>query len=381
VFLPIGDTPNPRGFTPWVNWALIGLNVAIYLALTLPMSNQAADPHDPATQEYLRLLGGGHVLSQWDLFVFAHGYKPGAAAFVDLMSAMFMHAGFAHLAGNMLFLWIYGDNVEHHLGRGLYLLAYLGTGAAATLAYGAFAGDSLIPLVGASGAISGVLGCYFLLFPRNRIKVFVFLFPFIMNVFLVPARIVLAIFLIIDNLFPALLSSGAGGGGVAYGAHIGGFVAGLAVAWAGERVQWGRGLGGPQPKRQAGPTLETITDVESVLGRAVRDGDRAEAVRQARLLHPAQVVALLGGDTVALAEWLAAAGEPVLAMTLLRRALTLPRGEVEQARVYLALGLVRLAQGQVTSAYQHLLSALDHDPDPDTEARIREVLRRIGPLA
>ncbi|MCA9552876.1 MAG: rhomboid family intramembrane serine protease [Myxococcales bacterium] len=382
MLLPIGDTPNPRNFTPWVNWGLMGLNIAVYLFLTLPMSAEPVDLRDPAVQEVLRT--GFHAASRWDLFTFVHGYKPGAPSFVDLMSAMFMHAGFLHLAGNMLFLWIYGDNVEHHLGRALYLVTYLLTGVAATLAFGLFAGPSLVPLVGASGAISGVLGCYFLLFPRNRIKVFVFLFPFIMNVFLVPARIVLAVFLVIDNLFPALLSSGSGGGGVAYGAHIGGFVAGLGIAWLGERVHWGRGLTAgatrPAPKR-SGPRLTTVSDVESVLVRAVESGDRAEAVRQARLLHPSQVVALLGGRAVRLAEWLAEVGEPVLAMTLLRRALALPRGQVDQAQVLLTLGLVRLSQGQVTAAYQHLLSALDHDPDPATEERVHEALRRIGPLA
>ena len=100
-----------------------------------------------------------------------------------------------HLFGNMLFLWIYGDNVEYRLGRLAFLLWYLATGVAATLFFAVFALDSTVPLVGASGAISGVLGFYFLWFPRNTVRLFVFLFPFFMNVVAVPARIVLGVYL------------------------------------------------------------------------------------------------------------------------------------------------------------------------------------------
>jgi hypothetical protein len=146
----------------------------------------------------------------------------------DLLGSMFLHAGFAHLAGNMLFLWIYGDNVEHRLGRLPFLLAYLGTGVLATLAFSLVAGASLTPLVGASGAISGVLGLYFVLFPHNRVKVLVALFPFVIDVFLVPAPLVLGLFVLVDNLLPLVVGAG---GGVAYGAHLGGFVGGLALAW------------------------------------------------------------------------------------------------------------------------------------------------------
>lgn len=235
MFFPFGDTPNPPGFRAWVTWVLIALNVAIYVLISLPLSLRPPDPTDPMLQLWLQVVAPAGVdparilasASAYDLFTFVHGFKPGAPAVTNLFSSMFLHGGFLHLAGNMLFLWIYGDNVEHRMGRLPYLLAYLGTGAVATLTYGAFAGDSLVPLVGASGAISGVLGFYFLWFPRNRVKVFVALFPFLMNVVLVPARIVLGIFVVVDNILPMLGSSG---GNVAHGAHLGGFVAGLGAA-------------------------------------------------------------------------------------------------------------------------------------------------------
>jgi len=371
----------------------MALNVAVYLLLTLPLSAQPVSLDDPAVQDYLRALGGRlpqgvpieallSSIDGWDLFVFAHGFKPGAQSLADLFTSMFMHAGFMHLGGNMLFLWIYGDNVEHHLGRGTYLATYLGTGAVATFAFALFAGDSLVPLVGASGAISGVLGCYFVLFPRNKVKVFVALFPFIFTTVLVPARIVLGVFLILDNIFPALFAP-SGGGGVAHGAHIGGFVAGLALAFGLERLP-ALVASRPAPRRpeargaEAPRPFTSVSDAEGSLRAALRAGDRAAALRQARLLHPDQLLEMLGSDALVLAEWLAEAGDSILAMTLLRRALGLGRGRIDQARVYLTLGLVRLAQGQPTAAYQHLLAVFDHDPDEETEARAKEALRRIA---
>jgi membrane associated rhomboid family serine protease len=250
---PIGDTPNPPNFTPWVNWGLIAANVLVFVVVSLPMG------------------------SQYNAYVMVHGFKPGAAEVSDLLYSMFLHAGFGHLAGNMLFLWIYGDNVEHRLGRLNYLLIYLGCGVAATLTFAAFAGGSTIPLVGASGAISGVLGLYFLLFPRNKVKVFVFFFPFVVDVFLIPARIVLGVYVVVDNFLPVLFSSGSN---VAYGAHLGGFFAGVLVAWIGERRDW---------------TLWSPTAAASVTAprlRPVRDLTEADLARR----HLATGLSLLGRD-------------------------------------------------------------------------------------
>lgn len=393
MFLPYADTPNPTNYRPYVTWGLMAVNIAVYLLITLPLSGSTPDLSSAAAQEFLRVFRAPPT-DGWSLAVFEHGYQPGAASVVDLFSAMFMHSGLMHLAGNMLFLWIYGDNVEHRLGRPLFLAAYLGTGVVATLAFAAFAGDSLVPLVGASGAISGVLGCYFLMFPRNRVKVFIAFFPFIFTTILVRAQIVLGIFLVIDNIFPALLSSGSN---VAYGAHIGGFVAGLAVAALVDRTglketlrklgptpkrasaSWRRPAGAPGATGRTGPRVVTVGEAGSALALSVDKGERVEAMRLARQLHPDQILKELGGETVRLAEWLADAGDPILAMTLLRRALGLPRDEIDQSRVYLTLGLVRLQQGQTTTAYQHLLDALDSDPDPETDARARAALGGIQP--
>ena len=242
MFLPIGDAPNPKG-TPLVTYALIAINAAVFLLFNVPLGSQRADVNDPAFGEYVevmtRELQGRADLSQlvartsaYDLFSFEHGYRPAAPQITDLLSCMFLHGGFMHLFGNMLFLWIYGDNVERRLGAIPYLLWYLATGVAATLTHALVFSSSSVPLIGASGAISGVLGFYFIFFPRNTVRVMAFLPPFLMQVFQIPARFVLGMYLLLDNLVPFLF---AGEGGVAHGAHIGGFIIGGIAAWLMER--------------------------------------------------------------------------------------------------------------------------------------------------
>jgi membrane associated rhomboid family serine protease len=238
LFLPIGDSPNPPG-RPWVTFGLIAVNVLVYLAL-LPQSFRAASRDDPTFGEYLeavaeeRHLGlpelrqlAGEV-SAYDLVVFRHGFRPASPSPTDVLTSMFLHGGLMHLVGNMLFLWIYGDNVEHRLGRLGFLAAYVGTGALASAGDGLLRFGSSIPSVGASGAISGVLGMYFLWFPRNRVRVWVFLFPLFVDLLELPSRVVIGFFLVVDNLLPLVLT--AGESGVSYGAHIGGFAAGVGVA-------------------------------------------------------------------------------------------------------------------------------------------------------
>lgn len=390
MFLPIGDYPNPNGFRAWVTWSLIAVNVAVFVLISLPLSGVPASPADPGFFAYLQALGGAPT-DAYALFTFEHGYKPGTPEIADLFSSMFLHGGLAHLGGNMLFLWIFGDNVEHHLGRIRYLLAYLATGVAATLTFAFFDRHSVVPLVGASGAISGVLGFYFLLFPRNRVKVFAFLFPFFLDVLHIPARIVLGIYIVVQNLLPFFLSVS---DGVAYGAHVGGFFAGLGLAWAARIIGW-EGLvrsterradrtseGTPRPVRRVRGTVHRRpprgSDPTSANPETLRDavtrGDRATAFRLLEGRNADEVLSDLGPHTVELAEWLAEAGQTSVAMTLLRRAVQGRASGIDQARVYLALGLIRLQQGQSTAAYQHFLTALDHDPDPATEERIRSAL-------
>ena len=242
MFLPVGDAPNPKG-TPWMTYLLVAANVAAFLLLNVPLGSQQADTASPQFREYVEVMS--HELqgkadlrqiaaqtSQYDLFAFEHGYRPNAPRLADLLTCMFLHGGFMHLFGNMLFLWIYGDNVERRLGAFPYLFAYLATGVVATLSHALFFRSSDVPLVGASGAISGVLGFYFVFFPRNVVRMLAFLPPFLMQVFQIPARFVLGMYILVDNLLPFLV---AGEGGVAHGAHIGGFVAG-AIAGRGDRA-------------------------------------------------------------------------------------------------------------------------------------------------
>ena len=239
MFVPISDYPNPRGM-PWMTIALIAANVAVYLLFTLPLSAARPDPGDPLVREYLQAIGPAlppnvpmqavlAELTRYDLFVFAHGFRPGAPELADFFTSMFLHAGLLHLFGNMLYLWVYGDNVEHRLGPVMFLVGYLVTGAAATLFFTLFAANTQVPLVGASGAVSGVLGFYFLWFPGHTVRVFAFLFPFYVGSFFLNARLVLGIYLVLDNVLPFLLAPA--GSPVAHGAHIGGFLAGVVVAW------------------------------------------------------------------------------------------------------------------------------------------------------
>lgn len=144
--------------------------------------------------------------------------------YLTLLSAMFMHGGWGHLGGNMLYLWIFGDNVEHRFGGLRFLAFYLASGLAASFAQIAVAPHSVIPNLGASGAISGVLGAYMVLFPRNRVMA-----VFFFRIVAIPAVFVLGLWAV-TQFFNGVGSLGVEGtGGVAYAAHIGGFIAGVAA--------------------------------------------------------------------------------------------------------------------------------------------------------
>ncbi|HNV03123.1 MAG TPA: rhomboid family intramembrane serine protease [Vicinamibacterales bacterium] len=381
MIVPLSDAPNPGG-RPFVTYALIAANVLLYVGISLPLSGQPADTSSPAFRAYVEVVRDqlpagvpiGAVLqhvSAYDLFVFEHGYKPAAPQFADLLFSLFLHGGFLHLLGNMLFLWIYGDNVEYRLGRLQFLFWYIVTGIAATLAFAAFARGSGVPLVGASGAISGLLGFYFRWFPRNTVRLFVFLPPFIMNVVAVQARTVLGIYLVADNLLPALVTGG-GGGGVAHGAHIGGFVAGLMAAWAIDRWEvrpattaFPAGLPARKPEEQAaGAGGEEMARLASSYFALPADRTR-------RALEPRA--------SLALANWLAGNGHSHAALVVYRRHLRDYPADATTAAAHLGAGMVQMEQmGQVAPAYQHFLEALDLDPDEDTAARARRALARIA---
>lgn len=386
MFLPLGDEPNPPGI-PWMTYGLIAANTAVYLLISLPLSGMRPDATDPLFREYLQVLletfpqgrsAGAEIAQQltaYDLFVFDHGFRPTSPVPTALLTSMFLHAGFAHLAGNMLFLWIYGDNVEHRLGHGLFLVAYLITGVAATLFHTVFAMGSALPLVGASGAISGVLGFYFLWFPRNRIRVWVFFFPFFMNVIKVPARIVLGFYLVFSNLLPFLVSQGATGGGVAYGAHIGGFAGGLGLAWWARRrdvmtppdeyheVQ-------PQGAFSEGELVSGLVD-EGRFGEAAQVYFRVDSDDSRQLLTPRLAIQL--------ADWLAKNRHSRAALVVYQRHLRdYPLGPMA-AEAHLGAGLVQLnAFGQPVSAYQHLVEVFDHEPNPSVRSVARQALNEIA---
>lgn len=144
---------------------------------------------------------------------------------LTLFTSMFLHGGPLHLIGNMLYLWIFADNVEALTGHMRFIGFYLICGVAATLSHIAFSPDSTVPMVGASGAISGVLGAYFVRFPRARVHLLFFFF-IIIRVFRVPAPVMLGVWFLMQ-LFSGLGSRGQTGGGVAWFAHIGGFLAGI----------------------------------------------------------------------------------------------------------------------------------------------------------
>ncbi len=203
MLIPIGDTPNDPRRVPWMNYTLIGANVLVFLWL------KVVAPTDAAYQA---------ALVRW-------GYIPAEGGLLQLFTCMFLHGGVLHLFGNMLYLYIFGDNVEARLGPLGYLLAYLGTGVAATLVYAGFNAEGTLPLVGASGAIAGVQGLYFVACPRHKVKLLFWIYWYI-HVFYWNARLVMVLFLVTQDVV-GLLVTDARVGGVAHLAHLGGFGAGL----------------------------------------------------------------------------------------------------------------------------------------------------------
>jgi membrane associated rhomboid family serine protease len=204
--LPIGDDNSARRITPIVTYVLIALNVLVFL---------------------LELNNGEAFIERW-AFIPSRFMADPVGDFVTLFTSMFMHAGWAHLLGNMLYLWIFGDNVEDRLGHGLYFVFYILCGLAATFAQFAISLGSEVANVGASGAIAGVLGAYLIMFPRGRVNV-------LLGRFVTPMSALIVIgFWIVLQIFSQISVFSAGSqeqGGVAYMAHIGGFVAGVVLTF------------------------------------------------------------------------------------------------------------------------------------------------------
>jgi membrane associated rhomboid family serine protease len=211
--IPLRDTVRSRSL-PWMTWSLIALNLLIFLyESTLPAN-------------------------QFDLLISVFGLVPARLSltsirllpWLTLVTSMFLHGGWFHVIGNMWFLFIFGDNVEDRMGPVRYLIFYLAAGVTAGLCQYLLSPSSQVPTVGASGAIAGVLGAYFLLYPRARVitLIFLFIFPWLVEI---PALIYLGIWFLMQLSSGLLnlgqLGAGANVGGIAWWAHIGGFVFGL----------------------------------------------------------------------------------------------------------------------------------------------------------
>jgi membrane associated rhomboid family serine protease len=205
MLFPIGDDNSSERTFPFVNYTLIALNVLFFL---------------------VELSGGDAFIEHWSVVPHRLLANPGSD-FPTIFTSMFMHAGWVHLGGNMLYLWIFGDNVEDALGHGKYLVFYLLCGIVASFAQIMVAPNSNVPNLGASGAIAGVLASYIVMFPKDQVKV-------LMGGGIIPMNA----FVVIGLWFVLQLFSGFGSlsnktetGGVAYFAHIGGFVAGLILTF------------------------------------------------------------------------------------------------------------------------------------------------------
>jgi membrane associated rhomboid family serine protease len=159
--------------------------------------------------------------------VFEFGVIPARFSYADVVTSLFLHADFLHFAGNMVFLWIFGDNVEDRLGHAAYLLFYLGSGTVAAAAQVFANPASFAPMIGASGAIAGVMGAYFVIYPHSRVLTAVFLLVFL-DIVEIPAIFFLGIWFLLQ-IFSGAMTFGTQDGGVAFWAHAGGFLAGVAV--------------------------------------------------------------------------------------------------------------------------------------------------------
>lgn len=202
--LPIDDDDSTRRTVPVVTYVLIALNAIVF---------------------FLELSAGDPFIERWS-FVPARFLANPAGELVTIFTSMFMHGGWLHLGGNMLYLWIFGDNVEDRLGHGLYAIFYIVCGIVATFAQLLLNMNSNVPNLGASGAIAGVLGAYLVMFPGRRVNV-------LMGrvVTATSALVVIGLWFLIQLFSLGQITTAQTGGGVAYMAHVGGFVAGLVLAY------------------------------------------------------------------------------------------------------------------------------------------------------
>jgi len=209
--IPLRDI-NPTERFAIITFCLIALNIAVFV-FELAIGDRAGN-----------LFVESFALVPKRLFSGSDKVSSAMPAAVTLFTSMFIHGGFLHIAGNMLYLWIFGNNIEDSMGRLRFIIFYLLCGVAAACAHAYMNRDSVTPMIGASGAISGVLGAYLLLYPRARVVTLVF-FGFYIRMVEVPAMVVLGFWFLLQFLNALLLSGSAGG--VAWYAHVAGFIAGM----------------------------------------------------------------------------------------------------------------------------------------------------------
>ena len=212
--IPLSDA-NPTRRTPFVNWILIGINVLVFVyELSLP------------TRQLDRLIFTLGAIPNNISFAIAHPLQTPFSIWLTLISSQFLHGGWLHIIGNMLFLWIFGDNVEDVLGHFSYLIFYLFSGTLANLIQTFIGGESHLPTIGASGAIAGVLGAYLVLYPWARVRILIPVIFFLWTV-QVPALLVLGWWFVQQFLYGAASLSSVASEGIAFWAHVGGFVSGM----------------------------------------------------------------------------------------------------------------------------------------------------------
>lgn len=230
MLFPISDDDRRLTRPGYVTWFLVAANVAVFVFLQQMGANESftygwsvipqeiMSGQDIVADQTVQVQGRSFTIPQ------ASGPTP---IYLTLLSSMFMHGGFAHIFGNLLYLWIFGDNVEHRFGSGVFLAFYLVSGIVATAVQIGLAPDGIVPNLGASGAISGVLGAYLVLFPRNRVTAI-----FLYHLVSIPAIVAIGVWIVFQffNGIGSVMVSQETVGGVAYGAHIGGFFAGVVLA-------------------------------------------------------------------------------------------------------------------------------------------------------
>jgi membrane associated rhomboid family serine protease len=234
MVMPLRDDDTDRRTVPVVTYALIAVNILVWL-IELGLGDRFINGYSTVPFEITHDtdLVGMQTVQAGGQSIPIQLYPGPSPIYLTLLTSMFMHASWLHIAGNMLYLWIFGDNIEDRIGHAKFLLFYLICGLAASAADIFFKTDSIIPSLGASGAIAGVLGAYLVLFPTRQVRVMV-----ARQIVNMPAFIVLGLWILLQVFSQISVVGDEAGGGVAYMAHIGGFVAGVALIFlfGGRRV-------------------------------------------------------------------------------------------------------------------------------------------------